>query len=289
MGNLRWYDSGRAETSRIVPRRRVLGGRNGLFFTLFVMRTGVPIVVASALFGASTQTGTAAFTTWVCFLRRELQPYVRLPRVEEVKEYAPESFVTAGLDNVVVVLDATELEIVRVWQTDLAYVLYSTYKRRPTGKFLLGITPAGAICFVSNMYGGRLSDTEVVIRSGFIDALKANGFGAGFEIMADRGFNSIATHLLGIGIKLTVPPSARKGEAQFTGVDADESRAVANLRIHVERAIGSLKQWRLLNTKFTSKNMDLIPSVVDVCASLVNLLNPPFVSDTKTVAETPLG
>ncbi|CAN0404564.1 unnamed protein product [Pylaiella littoralis] len=240
------------------------------------MRTGVPLVVASSLFGASTQTRTAAFTTWVCFLRKELQPFVRMPDLHEVREYAPKSFTLAGLENGIVVLDATELEIVRVWQTDLAYVLYSTYKRRPTGKYLLGLTPAGAICFISNMYGCRLSDTEVVVRSGFIDLLAAKGFGPGVEVMADRGFNPIARHLLRVGIKMTVPPSARKGEERFTGIDADESRTVAKLRIHVERAIGSLKQWRLLNTKFTSKNMDLIPSVVDVCASLVNILNSPF-------------
>ncbi|CAN0424893.1 unnamed protein product, partial [Pylaiella littoralis] len=209
VGDLRWYGTGREETSRIVPRSRILGGRNGLFFTLFVMRTGVPLVVASSLFGASTQTGTAAFTTWVCFLRKELQPFVRMPDLHEVREYAPKSFTLAGLENVIVVLDATELEIVRVWQTDLAYVLYSTYKRRPTGKFLLGLTPAGAICFISNMYGGRLSDTEVVVRSGFIDVLAAKGFGPGFEVMADRGFNPIARHLLRVGIKLTAPPSAR--------------------------------------------------------------------------------
>lgn len=247
------------------------------------MRTGVPIVVASALFGVSEQTGSRAFTTWVCFLRLELKPWVRMPDVAEVRKYAPANFIKAGLENVAVVLDATELEIVRVWQTDLAHVLYSPYKHRPTGKYLVGITPAGAICFVSNMYGGRLSDTEIVVRSGFIEALEEKGFGAGYEIMADKGFNPIAKHLLRLGIKLTLPPSARKGEDQFTCVDAEECHRVANLRIHVERAIGALKHWRLLNTKFSSKTMDVIPSVVEVCASLVNILNLPFVSDAAGV------
>ena len=68
-------------------------------------------------------------------------------------------------------------------------------------------------------------------------------------------------------------------------MDVEECRRVANLRIHVERAIGALKHWRLLNTKFSSKNMDVIPSVVEVCASLVNILNLPFVSDGKANSE----
>ena len=61
---------------------------------------------------------------------------MRMPDEDEVHKYAPENFKAAGLENVVVVLDATELEIVRVWQTDLAYVLFSPYKHRPTGKYL---------------------------------------------------------------------------------------------------------------------------------------------------------
>ena len=57
------------------------------------------------------------------------------------------------------------------------------------------------------MYGGRLSDTEIVVRSSFIDALEEKGFGPGHEIMADKGFNPIAKHLLRLGVKLTLPPA----------------------------------------------------------------------------------
>ena len=51
-------------------------------------------------------------------------------------------------------------------------------------KYLVGITPnGGAICYVSDCYGGRASDKFIVEDSGFLRKLTL-----GDQIMADRGF-----------------------------------------------------------------------------------------------------
>lgn len=260
--------------SLFTPRRKTFRGLNGLFFVLFVLRTAVPLVVASTLFGVSATTGGRAFTTWASYLRSSLRPYVRLPQPHDVESTAPLAFDRKDLAKVVLVLDATELETVRVWQTDAAHALFSTYKHRPTANILIGITPGGAICYVSDMYGGRLSDCETVKQSGLLEDLRAEGF----CVMADRGFNSIASLLNNDGIGYVAPPSKRKGEAQFTKDDAQLTKDVANIRIHVERAIGALKQWGICDTKFGSTSMDIVPMCFEVCAGLVNLLRRPFAS-----------
>lgn len=278
-----WY--GEEERSLASNRTRILGGVNGLFFCLVVLRTGLPVVTVSSLFGVGQTTGGNAFNTWVAFLSGALSPFVRLPRVDEVWDSetgptAPVAWLRKGMGRVVIVLDATEIETVRVWHTDLAYYLYSTYKHRPTGKLLVGVTTHGAICFVSQLYGGRISDTELVNRSGVIQDLVDRGFGDAkhFQVMADRGVDGIGIQLLAAGMSLVKPPGSRVGEEQFLSDDSRYTSEVANLRIHVQRAIGALKQWKICEHKFSTVRMDTVSKAVGVCGALVNMLNEPFVS-----------
>lgn len=269
------------------PRTGAFRGVNGLFFCLMGLRSGLPIVALSSLFGRSESHGGRAFTTWVTFLHGALWPFLRLPEVDEIWDSvsgcskAPLNFRARGMPKVVCVLDATEIETVRVWHTDLAYSLWSSYKHRPTGKLLIGVTPSGAICYISELYGGRLSDVELTLRCGVLKDLEDKGFGGnqGFQVMADRGFNDMALQLLNHGMSLVAPPSTRKHEEQFHAADAAYGGDVANVRIHVERAIGALKEWKICRQKFGSGQMDIVSQAFRVCGALVNMLHEPFSSD----------
>ena len=50
-------------------------------------------------------------------------------------------------------------------------------------KYLIGITPNGAISYILDSYGGRVSDIFIVNNSGFLNFLQP-----GDEVMTDRGF-----------------------------------------------------------------------------------------------------
>lgn len=226
--------------SRVARRPKTLGGTNGLFFVLFVLRTGTSIRVASTLFGVSDSTGGRAFTGWLDLLAKSLRPLVRLPDVGSVVSSAPPNFEREGLSSVAVVLDGTEISCDKVWQLDAQHALWSQYKKRYTAKILIGIIPAGATCYVSDAFVGRTSDVELVRQCGVVEELAERGFGGkGMHVMADRGFNAMAPRLINIGMHYVAPPSKRKGEVQFNEEDAGVTREVANLRIHVERAIGA--------------------------------------------------
>ena len=65
---------------------------------------------------------------------------------------------------------------------------------------LIGITPSGAISFVSQSYEGSISGRKLVELSGLLQMLEP-----GDEIMADKAF-LIQDILVPLGVRLNVPP-----------------------------------------------------------------------------------
>ena len=98
--------------------------------------------------------------------------------------------------------------------------------------------------------------------------------------MADRGFD-ITEDLALRGTSLCIPPFT-KGKSQLSQREVETSRVLSSLRIHVERAIGRIKHYKILQHVFpiallkSSHDNDFatIDKVLIVCAALCNLLPP---------------
>lgn len=117
---------------------------------------------------------------------------------------------------------------------------WSEYKHSFTTKFLIIITPAGMINFVSNCWGGRTSDKCITINPRFLDLIEPHD-----SVMADKGFSSLLEELTLHHANLLVPPG-RHDMAQMTASDVQKTKAIANKRIHVEQAIRRIKFFCLL-------------------------------------------
>ena len=131
--------------------------------------------------------------------------------------------------------------IERPFQLNARAQTWSTYTNNNTIKYLIVCTPAVSVSFISNGWGGRVSDKEITIKSGLLDYIEN-----GDQVLADRGFTvveEVATH----GGILEFP-SFTKGKSQLTADETDFSRKVSNVRIHIERVIGRLRNWTILNT-----------------------------------------
>ena len=100
--------------------------------------------------------------TWLRLLRCEFEPLIRLPSRDVITYHSPQSFKDL-FPKVVIIVDCTEIEMERPSALDAQSACYSSYKSRPTMKSLLGITPSGALAFVSELFPGSSSDKEITL------------------------------------------------------------------------------------------------------------------------------
>ena len=63
--------------------------------------------------------------------------------------------------------------------------------------------------------------------------------------MADKGFD-IEEYLIPLGVKLNIPPFLR-GKIQFDHSELIQTRCIASLRIHVERAMERIKNFHIFD------------------------------------------
>ena len=152
---------------------------------------------------------------------------------------------------------------------------FSNYKHHNTVKVLIGITPQGSICFTSKPWGGRTSDKYLTERCGLL-----NNFKTGDLVLADRGF-TISESVTLYQAQLAIP-AFTKGNNQLDPFDVERTRGIANVRIHVERVIGPLRQkYTILQSTLpldyltcsnnNAANCPLIDRMIRVCSALTNL------------------
>ena len=150
---------------------------------------------------------------------------------------------------------------------NLAAALWSEYKHHYTCKVLVAITPTGAISYVSQSYGGRVSDAFIVRDCGFLNIIEPYD-----EVIADRGFK-IKEDLMMSMATLFIPPSCTAA-MQMLPSDVRKSSNIANVRIYVEQAIGRVTRFHILKNELPITLLPLVDDIVRVCCALCNLLPP---------------
>ena len=134
---------------------------------------------------------------------------------------------------------------------------------------MVSCTPAGTVSFISHGQGGLASDRKIEEGSGILDKFEHNDI-----CMVDRGFN-IQDMLLSREVKLVIPPFT-KGRTQFVKGKVEQTSSVARARIHIERVIGRIKDFRILNFRVPLTMIALLNDIFTVASALANL-TPPLV------------
>jgi hypothetical protein len=245
-------------------RRKKLDSFNQLFMTLVKLKLDLNIQDIAFRFQISKTTVSRYFITWVCFLYNELREVEWFPSQEQISGTLPHAF-RERYPNTVAIIDASEFFLETPSDLALQSTSWSSYKHHNTMKFLVACTPNGSIAFISALYLGSISDPALTRDCGFLDHLEGM---PGVSIMADRGF-TIKESLSRLNVELNLPPFM-EGRGQLPPEDVQQGRSIASLRIHVERAIGRMKQYKILAGVFPLKMARIANHIVTVCAYLSN-------------------
>ena len=177
--------------------------------------------------------------------------------------------------KVSIIIDCFEIFIERPSNLEARATTWSNYKHKNTVKVLLGITPQGVISFVSDTWGGRVSDKYLTDHCGILKKLLP-----GDIVLADRGFD-ISESVGMMQAKLHIPVFT-KGKSQLSALEVENTRTIANVGIHIERVIGCVRQkYAILqgtlpidfSTVRKGESSQQIDRIVRACCALNNLCN----------------
>ncbi|CAN7992713.1 unnamed protein product [Ixodes hexagonus] len=254
----------------------------GFLVFLMKLRLNLTFQDLAFRFGVSEATISRVFDRWLHGWRllrgKILRVYFRLkgqiiwPERRTLQRTMPQPFYDAFGDKVSVVLDCFEIKIERPSSLLLRAQTWSQYKSSNTAKFLIGIAPQGTTSFISEGWGGRTSAKHVTEHSGILDKLQP-----GDVVLPDRGFDisdSVGLHRAKLHI-----PAFTKGKQQLSVSDVETTRKLANVRIHVERVIGLVRnKYVILKSTLPvdfvacrpGDDLPAVDKMVTVCCALSN-------------------
>lgn len=232
------------------------------------LRLNLRVLDLSIRFGVSSSSVTRYITTWISFMYHHLGELDWMPSVDQVLGTLPPAF-RARYPSTYTIIDASEIFIQTPTDLHMQSSTWSSYKHHNTAKFLIACTPNGCVSFISPLYVGSISNIELTRLSGFISKLKLKlKDKPGMAVMADRGF-TISEILKDARAELNIPPFM-EGRDQLPTSDVQEGRRIASVRIHVERAIGRIKTFAILQGCLPVSLARISNQIVSVCAYLSN-------------------
>lgn len=131
-----------------------------LFMFLHKVRVGSLDLDLADKFRVSQSTVSRNIISWANFLYCVLGSQSLWPTRSQVETHMPPMF-KSTYPMVQVILDCTELKAQAPSSTTLNSEMFSHYKGTTTFKGLIGITPAGAVSFISSLYTGSISDKHI--------------------------------------------------------------------------------------------------------------------------------
>lgn len=257
----------------------VVGGKNFKLHTtdrvilcFAKLKQNISFEALATLYRISSVSISTYFTHTIQIIALIMKQFIYHPSKEEIKENIPLSF-RQHFGNVTMILDCTEISVASLKCLNCRIACYSNYKSRRTVKFLVGVTPAGLISFVSDAYSGKASDKLIFNEEKLIDSLESHVD----ELMVDKGV-SIENECTNKCIKLHIPPFMRA--ERLTPAEASRNESIARARIHVERAIQRIKIFKIMTEKLNASVLGLIDDIIVTVCGVVNL-SPPILKDDK--------
>ena len=229
-------------------------------------------------FHIPTQTVSELFNSWIDYMYDRLGQIPIWPHRDIITQNMSEKY-KQEYPNTFAILDCTEIKIQQPSGLVLQSQTYSSYKSANTLKALVVCDPRGAVMFVSALFTGSISDKDIFNRCGIVEQLKSL-IECGYlnredGLMSDKGF-LIEKEVEALGLKLNIPPFSRSNQ-QMPHSDVQVTKKIAKHRVHVERAIGKIKMFKIISGKIPNTRLSNINQIFYVVSMLSNFL--PHITD----------
>ncbi|XP_048749122.1 uncharacterized protein LOC125661232 [Ostrea edulis] len=253
-------------------RPKAMDSIDELFMFLCRLKCGFLSDDLSVRFNIHKSTVSRKNITWGNYMYFLLGGINIWPSREKILQHMPNDF-KVSYPKTRIIIDCTEIFSERPSSLALASKTFSTYKSHNTWKGLVGIAPNGSITFISSLYSGCMSDVEITKRCGLIELMET-----GDQIMADKGFvlNNV---LKDTGISVATPHFLC-ADGQFTASQIEDNQKIASLRIHVERHIKRVKEYKLLQSTVPLSIAGSVNQLWTV-ANLLTLFRRPLIKQKK--------
>ena len=224
-------------------------------------------------FNINKSTVSRRFDDMLNIMYTRLKFLVFWPDREELWKTMPLCFRPHYGLKVAAIIDCYEIKIEKPSNLLARAATWSQYKHSNTVKILIAIAPQGMTTFVSNSWGGRVSDKHLTMNSGLLQKLLP-----GDVVLADHGFD--VGEVVAMAQASLHMPAFTKGLDQLPPVEVEKTRKLANVRIHVERVIGATRQRFsiLMSTlpiqyviKKSPQDIPNVDKTVYICSALNNL------------------
>ena len=252
------------------PTEKTFSYQTQYLIVLMICRHGLDLRFAAFMAKVSEQTIGRVFNGWIIFLATLFNQLDQRPDQDFLRKTVPEIFTRTGHEMTDLILDATEFKFQTASNFDVSTLMFSHYKNTTTGKALIGISPHGMGIIFSEIYPGSISDTEITEKTDILSYVNED-----HEIMTDRGF-AIQDLCAIKKVSLNRPKQKDSTKIGFGHGEIHRNFDIAATRIHVERYIGRVRNWRILNNIWPLNRIDMLSSTWQMLCHTVNLVCPPI-------------
>ena len=192
-----------------------------LVATLVKLQLNSQVQILAHRLDVSLATISRILLTWLTAMDSTLRRLSVWLDWESLRKTMPECFRASFETKVAVIIDYFEVFIEGPSNLEARASTWSSYKHHNTVKVLLGISPQGVVTFVSEPW----SATNILQNS-------VENWIPGDVVLANQGFD--ITESVGMMQAKLHIPAFTKGKDQLSTIKIDETRTIANVRIHVE-------------------------------------------------------
>ncbi|XP_038078153.1 uncharacterized protein LOC119745688 isoform X1 [Patiria miniata] len=235
-----------------------LSAENSLLVFLMKLKLNTPFKHLAAQFSVAPSTLEQVFLLILTTISDLTSDLIQWPQKSVIQSTMP-SFIKRSFPNCRLILDCLEIETDAPSHLFTQLRMISRSDSSFKAKALIGLTPNGYICFISQLFGGSISYPQLSEENSLKNLLDS-----GDEVLSlkpDRHLSSIH------GIRVhnqPIWPQFSKHSSRFRD-DAD------SLNRHFDKLQQQLRTFSILRSKVSLNLLQYLDSVLQVCAVLSNL------------------